>query len=212
MRPRDDARALRAAGLTIKEVAASVGVPPGTVYGWVRDIPGPPRSAWRPAVRRTKGALHVRKLAEIAECETWERERVAALSEDAFFAAGIALYAGEGSKTDGSVKFVNTNPAMIAYFLRWLRTFWEVDESRLRASLYLHEDLDLDAAVAYWRELTGIPAEQFTKPYRAVADPTRRTRRHIYGCIAVSYASSRVHREVMGLCRGLLSFPGTDPA
>ena len=39
---------------------------------------------------------------------------------------------------------------MIAFFLAWLRRFFEVDESRLRLRLYLHEGLDLDAANAFW--------------------------------------------------------------
>ena len=208
---RERARGLRAGGLTVADVAAAVGVPKGTVYGWVRDIPGPPRDQWRPPVRRTKGALHDRKLAEIAECDAWARARVAELSDDAFFAAGIALYVGEGSKTDGDLKLVNTNPAIIRFYLAWLRCYFEVDESRLRAYLYLHADLDLDSAIDFWSELTAIPAAQFGKPYRAVADPTRRAARHVNGCLAVAYGSSRVHRQVMGLCRGLLSCPPPIP-
>lgn len=206
------ARDLRASGLTIKEVAAAVGVPAGTVYGWVRDIPGPPRELWRPPVRRTKGALHDRKLAEIAECDAWARERVAALSADAFFAAGIALYAGDGSKSDGDLKLVNTNPEIIDFYLRWLRAYFEIDERRLRATLYLHEGLDLAAATEFWSRRTGIPASQFRKPYRAIADGTRRKSKHQMRCLSVSYGSSRLHRQVMGLCRGLLSCARHDPA
>jgi len=206
------ARALRASGLTVADVATELGVPKGTVYGWVRDIPGPPRHLWRSQVRRRKGALSVRKEAEIAECDAWGRARVANLSADAFFAAGVALYAGEGSKTDGNLKLVNTNPAIIAFYMRWLREHFEIDESRLRAYLYLHAGLDLDAAICFWADLTGIPASQFGKPYRAVPDPSRRSAKHTMGCLSVAYGSSRLHRQVMGLCRGLLSSPGIDPA
>lgn len=212
MTSRDDARTLRAAGLTIKDVAASLGVPAGTVYGWVRDIPGPPRSSWRPSVRRSQGALHERKLAEIAECEAWARERVAALSDDAFFAAGIALYAGEGSKTEGAVCFANTDPAMVRFFCDWLRRYFEVDESRMRARVYLHEDLDLSAAVAFWSAVTDVPTGQFRSPYRAVADETRRKNRHVNGCVYVRYSCSRTHRRVMALCRALLDSRPINPA
>lgn len=209
---RDEARTLRASGLTVADVAVAVGAPKGTVYGWVRDIPGPPRELWRPAVRRTKGSLHARKLAEIAECEAWARERVAALSDDAFFAAGIALYIGEGHKRDGCVGFTNTNRRVIQWFISWLRTYFEIDESRLRARLYLHQGLDLDAAIHFWSTATGIPAAQFGKPYRAKPDPSIRSTKHPMGCLTINYGCSRTHRRVMALAEGLLSSLPHDPA
>lgn len=71
--------------------------------------------------------------------------------------------------------------------------------------LYLHADLDLDSAIAHWAAVTGIPAGQFTKPYRAVVDETRRHNRHINGCCHVVYSSTRVHREILGLMDALLA-------
>lgn len=50
---------------------------------------------------------------------------------------------------------------MIALFLAWFRRFFPVDEHRLRVRLYLHEDLDLDAAIDHWVAVTGIPRSQF---------------------------------------------------
>ena len=49
----------------------------------------------------------------------------ASSSERDLFVAGIALYAGEGRKTDGGVGFANSDPRMIALFLPWLRTFFD---------------------------------------------------------------------------------------
>ena len=65
------------------------------------------------------------------------------MSDDAFLAAGVALYAGEGAKTDGNVRFANTDPEMVRFFCAWLRRFFAPDESRLRVRVYLHEGLDL---------------------------------------------------------------------
>ena len=93
---------------------------------------------------------------------------------------------------------------MIAFFCCWLRRFFEIDESRLRVRLYLHEGLDLAAAIAYWSEVTAIPATQFAKPYRAVPDPSIRRAKHVHGCVTVSYSCSATHRSVMGLVRALL--------
>jgi hypothetical protein len=63
--------------------------------------------------------------------------------------AGVMLYAGEGAKRDGNLLLANSDPRMISLFCAWLRHFFEIDESRLRVRLYLHQGLDLDAAVLY---------------------------------------------------------------
>ena len=171
---------------------------------WVRDVVFEPKPRQRPLFR-SPSSLHLKKLAEIEAMDEWGREQIGQLSDDAFFAAGIALYAGEGAKTDHSVKFANTDPAMVAYFCRWLRTYFDIDESRLRVSVYLHEGLDLDAAENHWSEITGISREQFRKPYRAKADASIRTTKHVHGCCYVVYSCSTTHRRIMGLVRALLS-------
>ena len=97
------------------------------------------------------------------------------------------------------------NPDMIRLFCAWLRRFFDIDESRLRVRVYLHEGLDLDAAESFWSEVTAVPRSQFRAPYRAKANPTMRLTKHEYGCAYVGYYCSRTHREVMGLVRALLT-------
>lgn len=94
---------------------------------------------------------------------------------------------------------------MVTHFCAWLRHFFDVDESRLRLRLYLHEGLDLEAANAFWADLTGIPVEQFQQPYRATPDPSIRRSKHPFGCPSVCYSCSFTHRSIMGLVHALLS-------
>ena len=176
---------------------------------WVRDIELPPRPRRRSQHLRPN-ALHLAKLAEIDECNRVGIERIGTLNEDAFLVAGVALYAGEGAKRDGSVSFANTDASMVAFFCAWLRRFFVVDEARLRARVYLHEGLDLEAAVIFWSGVTGIPSDQFHRPYRAVPDVSLRVTKHEHGCAYVRYACARTHRQIMGLVRALLS--SIDPS
>ena len=197
---REKARELRAEGMSLLAIAQELGVSKSSVSLWVRDMDvkiEQRRGGWW-----TKGNPHpaaIRKNKQIEELDRRGLERLGELSEQAFLAAGAALYAGEGGKTDGSVCFPNSDPAMVAFFLRWLRTFFVIDESRLRVWLYLHEGLDLEAATTFWSELTGIPPAQFGKAYRAEANASIRHSKHPMGCPRVSYSCSRTHREVMGL-------------
>ena len=202
---RERARSLRLQGKTVPDIAAELGVSRSSVSLWVRDLGVQVRRRQLVAVRPNR--LRDRRLAEIEGLRRWGAQLIGELSEREFLVAGAALYAGEGSKTDGEVRFANSDPRMIAFFCAWLRRFFVIEEDRLRLRLYLHEGLDLDAARAFWAELTGIPAEQHRKPYRAIADPSIRRSKHPLGCPAVGYSCSRTHRAVMGLVDGLLSSP-----
>lgn len=200
----EQARALRARNMTLQEIATELGVSKSSVSLWVRDVPFTP-SKRRTGPHRRPHPAHEAKLAQIAALDEEGIRCLGTLTDDAFFVAGIALYAGEGSKTDGVVKFANTDPAMIRFFCAWLRRYCEVDERRLRVRVYLHQGLDLQAAQAYWSRVTGVPLAQFGRAYRAAADPSIRRNKHEFGCVYVCYACSATHRRVMGLVRALLS-------
>jgi len=204
LREQQQARLLRSRGLPLAEIASRLGVSKSSVSLWVRDVEFAPLPRPARGRRRAPNALQRRRQAEIDRLLEEGRSRIGRLSEREFLVAGVALYAGEGAKEDGRVRFVNSDPRMVVLFCSWLRHFYEIDESRLRIALYLHQGLDLLAAMAYWSALTGIPEGQFTKPYRALPDPSIRRAKHVHGCIAVSYSCSATHRSVMGLVRALL--------
>ena len=213
VKQQNEARRLRARGLTMNEIAEKLGVSKSSVSLWTRDVPFQPHLGRFGARSRGPNALQRRKQAEIERLRAEGVARIGRLSQKEFLVAGAALYAGEGAKTDHSVKFTNSDPYLVGFFCCWLREFFEIDESRLRLRLYLHEGLDLDAAVSHWVAVTRIPGSQMTKPYRAVPDPTIRKAKHPYGCISVVYSCSRTHRAVMGLVAALLasgSFRGSS--
>jgi hypothetical protein len=199
------ARELRAQSWTLQDIATELGVSKSSVSLWVRDVEFVPRPRNRGHHSMKPHPLHVAKLAEIERCREEGRTRIGQLSEREFLVLGLALYAGEGGKTNGEVRFANTDPRMIFVFVSWLRHFFDIDERRLRVRLYLHQDLDLHAAIEFWSQLTGIPPGQFGKPYRAVADSTLRRNRHIHGCPGICYCCTMIHRRVMGMIEAVLS-------
>lgn len=204
IKEQERARALRAQNRTLADIAQTLGVSKSSVSLWVRDVPFTP-SRRRYGSQRRRQPLRERKVREIEELNREGVVRIGALSDGAFFIAGVALYAGEGAKADALVKFANSDPEMVRFFCAWFRRFFEVDEARLRCSVYLHQGLDLEATESFWSDLTGIPRGQFGKPYRAVPDPSIRRNKHEHGCFYVIYSCSRTHRQIMGLVRALLS-------
>ncbi len=144
-------------------------------------------------------------LAEIEECRAWASSTIGSMSERDLFMAGIGLYAGDGAKTGSEVRFANSNPELVRLFCRWLRRFFEIDESRLHVTLYLHQGLDLEAANEAWSEVTQIPISQFYKPWRALPDHSIRHNKHEFGCAHVRYGSKRTLRMVTGLLEALVT-------
>jgi hypothetical protein len=202
---------LRAEAWTLQEIADELRASRGQVSVWVRGVPFTPGPRNRGAPAQRVHPMRVAKLDEIERLRSEGVARIGELSRKEFLVAGVALYAGEGAKLDRSVRFANSDPRMVLFFVQWLRAFFTVDESRLRVRLYLHEGLGLDAANRFWSELTGIPEAQFGAPYRAVPDSSIRSTKHPLGCPCVVYSCSRTHRAIMGLIEALLSCRGHLP-
>ncbi len=202
---REEARRLRALGWTMPDIAGELGVSRSSVSLWTRHIPVV-RGPRRRAAPRAPNVLERRKQAEIAELLEAGRMRIGELSERDLLVAGTALYAGEGTKSGHIVGFANSDVRMVMLFCSWLRRFFDIDESRLRVRLYLHEGLDLGAATQFWSSATDVPRQQFRTPYRAAADASVRWNKHKHGCVYVTYSCSRTHRTVLGLVQALLGW------
>ena len=202
---RERARELRARSWTLQEIATELGVAKGSVSMWVRDVEFTPKPRNRGHAAHRPHPLHVKKLEEIERCRLEADELVAQLTPRDVRMFVLGLYAGEGSKTTGSVSMANTNPVLLRAFVTWLRQEFDVDEGRLRVKLYLHDELDLDTATAHWSRVLEIPEAQFRQPYRAASDPSRRRSKHISGCATVLYSCTRTHRRVMAMIEAITS-------
>jgi hypothetical protein len=202
---RERARELRAESWTLLDIARELGVSKASVSVWVRDVPFVPRPRNRGHSSHKPHPLTVKKEAEIERCRADAESFVGSLSDRDLTMFCLGLYAGEGGKTRGSITFANTNPTFVAVVATWLRRQFRIDESRMRAKIYLHEGLDLDAASAFWSGVLAIPVWQFTMPYRAADDPTRRHAKHVHGCATLQYSCTSTHRRVMAMIEAVTS-------
>src|SRR5712692_7399138 len=128
VKEQEAARELRALGSTLADIAEKLEVAKSSVSLWVRDVEFTPRRRRTGARRRGPNVLQRRKAAQIEALNQEGVVRLGQLNEQAFLAAGAALYAGEGAKRDGAIVFANSDPAMMAFFCAWLRRFFDIDE------------------------------------------------------------------------------------
>ncbi|OGI46715.1 hypothetical protein A2121_02010 [Candidatus Nomurabacteria bacterium GWB1_40_6] len=111
---------------------------------------------------------------------------------------GLMLYWGEGYKTKLShgVDFANSDPEMVAVFVKFLRIIYKINEKRLRVLLYCYADQDVQSLINYWSKLTKISKTQFTKPYIR-KDFRENGRKMKYGMVHIRYADKKLFLSIM---------------
>ena len=86
------------------------------------------------------------------------------LIADPFWAAGVALYWGEGSKTRNKLEVANSDPGILRLFINWVRAYLDP-----RAEFVLHINLHADnsepLAKAFWAAALLLPEAEFHKTF-----------------------------------------------
>lgn len=109
------AREMRASGATLQHIAVGLGVSKSSVSRWARDVDFTP-SPRRTGPHRRAHPADDAKVRQIAALDAEGQARIGTMNDEAFLAAGVALYAGEGGKSDGEVIFANTDETMVRFF------------------------------------------------------------------------------------------------
>lgn len=121
------------------------------------------------------------------------RERLTA-EQEKLKMAGIALYWGEGYKTEKSsgIDLANSDVSMILVFLRFLREICGIDEKRLRILLYCYSNQNPQKLMKFWGKATKIPLKQFTKPYVREDFNLAMLDKMPYGMIHIRYSDKKL--------------------
>lgn len=220
MRPklvqRDRAIRLRHKGQSLKEISFSLGVSKASVSLWVRNIELSNEAKRILQQKKIAGQLRSQEfhrkqtqklLAEAADIAKKDISKIKISPSLARLLCGLMYWCeGEKSKNDGSLYFTNSDPNLVAIFLRLLRNGFEINENKLRACVHLHEYHDREKQLQFWSRVTNISRTQFTKPY---IKPHTGKRSHInyQGCISVRYHDVRVARRVLALGRTFIEGP-----
>ena len=87
--------------------------------------------------------------------------------------AGALLYVCEGTKLRRdmrykntfiyAIEFTNSDPRIVALFLRFLTEELQVNISKIKGQLFIYPDLDQEKVMRTWSQKTHVPIEQFQK-------------------------------------------------
>lgn len=121
--------------------------------------------------------------------------------------AGVFLYWGEGAQFQGkncSIDFANSKPEMVKIFLKFLRRICGIDEKRLRVFLYCYADQKIENIMKFWYKTTGIPKNQFTKPYIRKDFLKEKSGKMKYGLAHIRYADKKLLIQVDDWIKGYI--------
>jgi transcriptional regulator with XRE-family HTH domain len=201
---RASARELRTQGMDYEEIAEALGISKGSVSLWVRDLPTPARLSY--AECRKRSAEGVRRY-WAAERPVREARRAAAreaaaaqigeLTDRELLIAGSIAYWREGAKSkphrrDDRVAFINSDPSLIRFFLRFLDTAG-TPRTDLVFRVFIHEKADVESAQQFWLEVTGAAVHQFLTPTLKRHNPKtirKNVGENYHGCLRIDVRRS----------------------
>jgi transcriptional regulator with XRE-family HTH domain len=213
------ARELRAAGWSITEIERQLSVSRSSVSLWVRDVELGPEQLKRLLAHTRLGPLVAaeRKAATAREIRRGYQEegRSLARERDATYAAGCMLYWAEGSKTRNTVKLSNSDPDLLAYFLRFLREHFYVDDNRVRLACNLFADhVERQREIEdFWLSRLGLGRESLrasTINTFSKYSQKKRANKLPYGTTALIVHSTRIAQTIYGSIQELAGFERND--
>jgi hypothetical protein len=207
---REQARLLRREkGLSVKQIAAHLGVARSSVSLWVRDIEL--TEAQHEALRARnpiyngqvagRGGTSRRRRAERQAYQ--EHGRALARRGDPLHAIGCMLYWAEGDKRRNHARLSNSDPEIIRTYVAFLRAYFDLcdDEIRLTCNLFADHAERQREIEDFWLKVTGLPRSSLCRSIVNVYSKysfKKRTNKLPYGTCRVLVHRTRVVQSIFG--------------
>lgn len=160
--------------MSYTEIRRKLGVPKSTLSGWLRDYPISEdrilelrRNGWKKGEasrERFRNTMRKRKEKLAQHAYKQEFQQLQDMGNNALYVAGLMLYAAEGAKKDlYKISLANTDPAIIMFFIAWLRTFFGIKKDDMKFQLHLYENMNIKKETAFWVKTLGISSRQLYK-------------------------------------------------
>lgn len=191
---------MRRKGLSISDIAITLGVSKSSVSQWCEDIQLTKKQranllAKRIAagnVGRQKGAEmnRAKRTISLAEADVYASKHIKKISNNDLFFLGLGLYWGEGIKSrSGPAAVVNSDPRVLRVAVRWFCECLGVDRTDIRPYIYISRQHEFreNIIVDYWVQQLSVSRNQFLSPIYISQKPTIKYENHdsYYGVVAL---------------------------
>lgn len=205
MRGKEKAQAiqLRKTGHSLTEIAEKLSLAKSTVSIWVRNVPLSASARKKIEAKRYRSRINAsetnRKRVKSIEREYLKQAEVSLknepLSHTMTQLVCTLLYWCEGAKHTNRVEFTNADPNLVKLFLKLFRNGYQIDETKFRVCIHLHNYHNVDEQLRYWSIITKMPLSQFTKPFQKNRTG-KRIRENYQGCVSIRYHDANMARRL----------------
>ena len=223
---KEQALSLRLKGYSYSEINKKLGVPKATLSDWFTGLVLPEKAQKRiqkrvqeksinGLIKRNKLQTHLAQK-RVAEIRAKAQKEIRKLSKQDLQLIGIALYWAEGYKrpiqkngrerTYHSISFSNTDPVMIKVFIQFLKTNLNIPTNKMHAAVRIFKHINEQYALNYWKNITGIPSQNFQKVYYGISKSSENKRpfnRLPYGTIQIRVGDTKNFQKIMGWIHGI---------
>jgi hypothetical protein len=158
---------LRKNGYSYSFIRSKISVSRSTLSSWLSDVPYKANVETIEKIgkaRAISGEVKAKlKLQSIEKARFEAMKDIGKIHNRDLFMLGLGLYIGEGSKTDGIIRMINSNPQIICLSLKWFKEVCGLKNENFSIRLHLYPDNDKGKCITYWSTVTGIPKNQFQK-------------------------------------------------
>lgn len=222
---RDAAFRLRLAGHSYNEIHTALNIPKSTLSGWFKHVVLSDAARTRLASRTRIGSATLIKRNKMQthnaeqrarEMRASAKEKVPVLNKRDLLVIGAVLYWAEGYKRlhvrDGkermshAISFVNSDPAMIKAFLRFLLEVLDVSVDGIHLTMRLYPHINEGHARKYWMSVTKLPFQCFQQTTNMVSIASKGKRpynRLPFGTLQVGVYDTAKFHYLLGLIEGV---------
>lgn len=110
------------------------------------------------------------------------------------------IYWCEGGKYPAcnKIEFANSDPQLQKFFITLLRKAFNLEESKFRIHVQIHDTHDFEEIKKFWSDLLNIPQSQFIKP-TVTKMRGGKHRREYLGTCTVRYMDFRIQLKLIGI-------------
>jgi hypothetical protein len=207
IKEKNKAIALRKQGMSMGEIASTLVVSKSSVSYWVRNVELTDKQR---LVLNKNGhsidAIEKRRITRMANTQTKRAEiilkagnEVRQLQEDPLWCIGVALYWGEGGKTQQVARLSNSDPAIIKIMIRFFERYSGVQKNKYRAHVHTYSHKNGALAVDYWSKISGISKDKFYKTYIKQSSASMKKRETLpHGTLQIYLHESTFFFRLMG--------------
>ncbi len=176
IKDRQKAIELRKQGKTYTQIREILGISKSTLSDWLSKYPLTEKQIeilqkthqFNRQIGIEKTRIVKQKKREARIKATYENQKTYwdRLSKRELEIAGTFLYWGEGAKNmKGPISINNTDPEVLKFALFWMIHGLEIPKEKIKITLHLYKDMNIQKEMSYWSSELKLPLSQFAKPY-----------------------------------------------